>query len=899
VNPEKRTGKVMLKNPELNRKLYFPLFNQAGLMSAITPDFKGDLKASLNHFFLPPVSTEDLTATSYSRNFWVVPKNAPAWSVTGVSADYLVKKAKGIFESTTLYAEPGLFEIEKINPKLKIKVSNQAFVPSNNDPVEVLLFTITNEGDQEFEFSAIPAIPIYARSADNLRDHRTVTTLLNRVYDFLGGISVKPTMSFDERGHKENEHHYFCLAFDESGNTSKQIYKNLADFVGSGSLLAPAAIYNEFSPNENLSLAGKEALAAFKFETVLKPNESKSFIVISGITDQEAKIAEVAEKYNTKEKVVAEIEATLNYWQDQLHRICFETGNSDFDNWLIWIAFQPMARKIFGCSFLPDFDYGRGGRGWRDLWQDCLALMLTNPGETKDLLFHNFAGIRIDGSNATIIGVNGEFIADRNNISRTWMDHGVWPFLTINLYINQSGDFDFLLRPQTYFKDLQAHRSRSKDFDWDASYGNQLRTRKNQVYEGSILEHLILQTITQFFNVGEHNICKLEGADWNDGLDMAKDHGESVAFHTMYFHNLNLLIDYLKILKEKYQQDKIELLEEISVLFDTISEPIDYQNPAEKQKLLADYMNSVLHKVTGTKTQFSIDAIIADLTKKAENMKEIVLKQEFIKLNSDDAFFNGYYNNQAVQVEGEHKNGTRMTLTGQVFPIMSGLAPDAEIAKAYAAAKKYLKDEKLGGYHLNTNFKEDSVLDLGRAFSFSYGEKENGAYFSHMIIMFMYALYSRNFVKEAYEVFDSVFKMCFDFETNKILPSIPEYFNLEGEGSYLYLTGSASWLLLTITTQMFGIKAKLGDLELEPKLTKEQFIGQCAVLSSYRGDHVKVIYKNDQNLDYGEYKIKSITLNGQDLRDVVYNQASALINRETFNQFKKQDSLNILIVELG
>lgn len=40
---------------------------------------------------------------------------------------------------------------------------------------------------------------------------------------------------------------------------------------------------------------------------------------------------------------------------------------------------------------------------------------------------------------------------------------------------------------------------------------------------------------------------------------------------------------------------------------------------------------------------------------------------------------------------------------------------------------------------------------------------------------------------------------------------------------YTYLTGSASWLLLTMVTEVFGVKGKLGDLLLQPKLVKEQF----------------------------------------------------------------------------
>ena len=68
-------------------------------------------------------------------------------------------------------------------------------------------------------------------------------------------------------------------------------------------------------------------------------------------------------------------------------------------------------------------------------------MLFMEPEGVRPLLFSNFAGIRIDGSNATIIGHEpGEFIADRNNIPRVWMDHGAWPFLTTRLYIDQTGD---------------------------------------------------------------------------------------------------------------------------------------------------------------------------------------------------------------------------------------------------------------------------------------------------------------------------------------------------------------------------------------------------------------------------------------------------------------------------
>ena len=44
--------------------------------------------------------------------------------------------------------------------------------------------------------------------------------------------------------------------------------------------------------------------------------------------------------------------------------------------------------------------------------------------------------------------------------------------------------------------------------------------------QGTVLEHLLIQHLTAFYDVGEHNHMKLRGADWNDGLDMADERGE-------------------------------------------------------------------------------------------------------------------------------------------------------------------------------------------------------------------------------------------------------------------------------------------------------------------------------------------------------------------------------------
>ena len=404
-------------------------------------------------------------------------------------------------------------------------------------------------------------------------------------------------------------------------------------------------------------------------------------------------------------------------------------------------------RRIFGCSFLPDFDYGKGGRGWRDLWQDCLGLILNNPREVRQLLINNFAGVRIDGSNATIIGKrHGEFVADRNGIPRVWMDHGIWPLITLELYLNETGDFDILFEAQVYFRNFEVCRSREIDRSWNLAYGQHLKTTKGVAYKGSILEHLLVENLVQFFNVGSHNHVRLEGADWNDGLDMAREHGESVAFSAMYAHNLNLLADILL----KTGWETIGIAREIKILL----KEFNYDESIKKHGILKEYFDTTKMNLSGVVVDLDTTVLAHNLRMKAEWMIQHIRKTEWLK----EGFFNGYYDNHKERVEGKKHGYLRMSLTSQVFPIISGTARKEEIKAILRSARKYLFDLRLQGYHLNTDFKEEQY-QLGRAFSFVYGEKENGAVFSHMVVMFAYALYTQGFVDEGWQVLSSIYKM--------------------------------------------------------------------------------------------------------------------------------------------
>lgn len=854
--------------------LYFPLCNSYPFMSSISPNLRGDIKIGFNAFLLEPVSRISLSNSKSSRNFWVYINPRKVWSVTGVSKDIpLIRKDEFLLESGLLWQS-----IVRKNKEIGLESKITSFVPATNEPVEIMRVEITNISSKKISFIPTAVIPIFGRGPNNLHDHRHVTSLLNRIKKDKSGIIVTPTLSFDESGHKKNQTSYFVLGRGQESENPAYIYQTYEEVTGGCSdLEAPEAIFKNVLPGGNYNPQGKEAVGGLRFKTrTLRPRQTYCYIVLMGISREKKALKQIFNKFNTIDKVKSALEITKNYWQKKSAEISCNTGNKDFDNWLRWVNIQPVLRKIFGCSFLPDFDYGKGGRGWRDLWQDCFYLILTNPAQVRPLLINNFKGVRIDGSNATIIGQNpGEFIADRNNISRVWMDHGIWPLITTQLYIHQTADFEILFEQVPYFRDHQLCRGRERDFNWSSDYGREFKTKKQDIYRGTILEHILLENLVQFFNAGPHNHIRLENADWNDGLDMAYEFGESVAFTAMYAQNLR---DLCRLLGKLKGQD-LPVLKELAILLDTLTQnPIDYSSVDDKRKILDTYFNAVKYEVSGEKMSLSVSGLISDLSKKADWICEHIQKTEWLKRG----FFNGYYNNEQQKVEGKIKNSVRMTLTGQVFPVMSGIASDEQIIAVFKNVKTYLKDKQLGGFHLNTDFKEEQ-LNLGRAFSFVYGDKENGAFFNHMIIMFAYGLYSRGFVRQGYEVLNSIYQMAVNTETSRIFPCLPEYFDGQGRGMYSYLTGSASWFIFTLLTQVFGVRAEYGDLLIEPKLTSAQFkyAASLSITADFAGKTIEVKFINPQKKDFGRYLIQNVTFNAQTIAEDL-KQHSFLFKREDF-----------------
>lgn len=855
-------GTFKLNQAENTNYLYFPVAGEKGIKSALTPNLGGDSKLGQNQFLMQPVSSEDLHNNRASRNFWCC-MDGDIWSATGVSAKEESHRFTEKQEKSSVTAGLMWQRTERTGKENGLHAEITSFVPHTLNEVEVMYVTLLNQGKKEVTITPVAAVPIYGRSADNIRDHRHVTSLLHRIQVTENGVFVAPTLSFDERGHQLNHTIYYVCGVEGSGKKPVGFYPTVEGFIGEGgSFTRPEAlIRKKESAKAGTNVNGYEAMGGIVFEeTVLAPGEKKDYIIFMGIDNRGQEHTEKAiEVLGTTEKVKKAYRDTTAYWEEKIN-VSYHTGDWEFDCFMHWVSFQPMLRRIYGCSFLPHHDYGKGGRGWRDLWQDCLALLIMNPRGVREMLLDNFAGIRFDGTNATIIGDRqGEFLADRNSITRVWMDHGMWPLLTTAFYINQTGDLDILLKTTTYFKDKQVRRGTEIDREWMDTDTPVQKDETGVNYEGTILEHLLVQNLTAFFEVGEHNHIRLRGADWNDAMDMAAQRGESVAFTAAYGENLLTLADFMDFLFIERKVKSMEIAKEMEILF--TDDEVLYDSVFGKQELLDNYLSFCTHTISGEKICIPMK-LAADCLRRMGNwIKAHIRKTEWIE-EKDGGWFNGYYDNHGRPLEhsGEIPG---MLLTSQVFTIMSGTATDSQTADIIKSADRYLYKEERGGYCLNTDFKELKT-DMGRMFGFAYGHKENGAVFSHMTTMFANALYKRGFIKEGYHALYALYRQAVNFPVSRIYPGIPEYFNDKGRGMYHYLTGAASWYMLTVITEIFGVKGRMGNLILEPKLCREQFDSENRAVISlpFGGINWKITYINEQKIDCKEYKIFELWLNG-------------------------------------
>lgn len=83
-------------------------------------------------------------------------------------------------------------------------------------------------------------------------------------------------------------------------------------------------------------------------------------------------------------------------------------------------------------------------------------------------------------------------------------------------------------------------------------------------------------------------------------------------------------------------------------------------------------------------------------------------------------------------------------------------------------------------------------------------------------------------------------------------------------------------------TQVYGIRGKLGDLLIEPKLVKEQYdIGDVLTVDMlFMEKEVSIYFYNRKRLDYGKYQLGELSINGEVWKKQINSTAVVLHQSE-------------------
>jgi len=295
-------GSFTMKNPENTSYLYFPLASENGLKSAVTPNLGGDAKIDQETFLLEPVSAENLHNNRSTRNFWCVVESVGAYSAAGASAAQEAARFTPGQDESELSAGFMWHTLRRVSKSFQLESNVTTFLPKDSN-VEIHYITVRNLSARPQRLIPYGAIPIYGRSADNIRDHRNVTSMLHRIRVTQNGVLVQPTMSFDEKGHRPNHKIYYVCGFTGTGGTPERFYPTVEEFLGEGGTYThPRTLYDIDNGVSAFSEAeGKEAMGAFRFPGImLEPGQTAEYILLAGAADSTEEIDRLVYNFTTE-----------------------------------------------------------------------------------------------------------------------------------------------------------------------------------------------------------------------------------------------------------------------------------------------------------------------------------------------------------------------------------------------------------------------------------------------------------------------------------------------------------------------------------------------------------------------------------------------------------------------
>ncbi len=280
---------------------------------------------------------------------------------------------------------------------------------------------------------------------------------------------------------------------------------------------------------------------ALQSDITLAPGESVTLTYVLGQKNS-AKAAKVLEKYNDAARVEKEISELKNYWHKKLDNFQVETPSEEFNNMInVWNSYQCFITFIWSRAASLIYCGLRNGYGYRDTVQDIQGIIHLDPEMAAEKIRFMLSAQVDNGAGLPLVkfdhDAGHEDTPDDESYVRATghpsyrADDALWLFPTVEKYIGESGNIQFLDEVIVY-----------------ANGG-----------EDTVYDHLKRAIKFSVEHMGSHHMPAGLHADWNDCLRLGAQ-GESTFVAFQLYYAINVLRKYAQI---KNDSEYIKYLDKI------------------------------------------------------------------------------------------------------------------------------------------------------------------------------------------------------------------------------------------------------------------------------------------------------------------------------------------------
>lgn len=476
--------------------------------------------------------------------------------------------------------------------------------------------------------------------------------------------------------------------------------------------------------------------------------------------------------------VKKDLEMIKDFWNDKMKTVKVYTPVESMNLMMNgWLLYQTLCCRMWART---SFYQAGGAFGFRDQLQDSLMLLWFDFELTKKQILYHASHQFEEGD------VLHWWHKEKNNGTRTrYTDDLLWLPFVISKYVEFTGDIEILEEKTPYAKSEVLR-------DDEIERYMEVETTE---YEDTLYNHA-KKAIKHGVNLSENGLPKMNGGDWNDGMNKIK--GQSI---WLGFFIYTVLDEFKKVCEIKKDEEKIN----------------EYEKILEK------------------------------------------LKQSLNEFGWDGKWFRRAYFENGEPVGSAQNEECKIDGISQSWAVISGAGEIEKCTQAMNSLDSYLVDRENMIIKLLTPPFDKSELNPGYIKEYIPGVRENGGQYTHGAIWSIIAnadLRNGDKAGEYFRILNPIEHartkenvLRYKVEPYVMAADVYASSNMLGRGGWTWYTGSSSWFYVAGLEYVLGIKRRGKLLIINPCIPHEWPYFKVEYL--YKSAKYKIEVKNPNQKSNG------------------------------------------------